>query len=66
MAGSFPEITFTDGTRLAEVRGGITYDARLKVKFGEHAEEWWFDAKYGQFALVSRGNANGGFRGHNT
>jgi hypothetical protein len=59
MKGSFPEITFTDGTSLAEVRGGTTFDARLKVSYAGRVEEWWFDAMYGQFALVSRGNANG-------
>jgi hypothetical protein len=56
---SFPEITFTDARRIAEVRSGTTYDARLEVRFDEHVEEWWFDAMYGQFGLVSRGNVEG-------
>ena len=59
MERSFPGITFSDGRKVAEVRGGITFDARLKVSYAGRVEEWWFDAKYGQFALVSRGNANG-------
>ena len=56
---AFPDVTFLEGKRIAEVRGGTTYDARLRVKSGEHVEEWYFDAKYGQFAVVSRGNDKG-------
>jgi len=56
---AFPDVTFGEGRKIAEVRGGTTYDARLKVKVDGREEEWWFDVKYGQFALVSRGNDKG-------
>jgi hypothetical protein len=56
---AFPDVTFGEGKRISELRSGATYDARLKVKVDGRDEEWWFDVKYGQFALVSRGNADG-------
>jgi hypothetical protein len=56
---AFQQVTFGESQRISELRGGATYDAKLKVKVDGREEEWWFDVKYGQFALVSRGNDNG-------
>jgi hypothetical protein len=56
---AFPDVTFGESKRISELRGGATYDARLKVKVDGRDEEWWFDVKYGQFALVSRGDDKG-------
>jgi hypothetical protein len=56
---AFPDVTFGEGKRISELRSGATYDARLKVKVDGRDEEWWFDVKYGQFALVSRGDDKG-------
>ncbi len=56
---AFPDVTFGEGKGISELRSGATYDARLKVKVDGRDEEWWFDVKYGQFALVSRGDDKG-------
>jgi hypothetical protein len=56
---SFPQIAFLNATRIAEVRGGISYDAKLKVKIGERTEEWYFDKYFNEFRVVSRGNEQG-------
>jgi len=56
---AFPDVSFGECKRISELRGGATYDARLKVKVDGREEEWWFDVKYGQFALVSRGDDKG-------
>jgi hypothetical protein len=56
---TFPPVTFLEAKRISELISGISYDAWLKVKIDDRVEEWYFDRWYGQFAVVSRGNAKG-------
>jgi hypothetical protein len=56
---AFRQITFLDANRIAEVRSGISYDAKLKVKVGERVEEWYFDRYFDEFRVVSRGDEKG-------
>jgi hypothetical protein len=56
---SLPEIAFLSAKMTSERINGMTYDVKLRVKTGEKVEEWYFDARGGQFALVLRGNAKG-------
>jgi hypothetical protein len=62
---SYPQITFLDGKKIKQVISGISYDAKLKVKVGEQAEEWYFDTKYGQFGVISRRDAKGLIKQYN-
>ena len=62
---SLPENTFLEAKRIKQVISGISYDAWLKVKIGDQVEEWYFDTKYGQFGVVSRGNAKGYIKQYN-
>ena len=56
---AFRQVVFLDAKRIAEVRSGISYDAKLKVKVGERVEEWYFDRYFDEFRVVSRGDEKG-------
>jgi hypothetical protein len=57
--GFFPKITFLEGKRIKKVIGGISYEAKLKVRINEQIEEWYFNAHYNQFRVISRGGPKG-------
>jgi hypothetical protein len=57
--GSVPQITFRDAQRIDTVIGGITWNARLNVEFGERVELWHFARWHDGFGVVSRGTGDG-------
>jgi hypothetical protein len=56
---AFPRVTFSDAQRIAQRIGGTLYSAKLKVRIGEQAEEWYFAVRRSQFHFVSRGGVKG-------
>jgi len=54
--GTLPEIAFLDGAKIKEIKGGVSYDVRLKVKVNEQEEEWCLTTLYGHFSGASRRN----------
>jgi len=56
---TFPPVTFLDAKRIKQDISRVTYAAKLKVRIGEQAEEWYFASWQGQLGLVSRGTADG-------
>jgi hypothetical protein len=57
--GSVPQITFRDAQRIDTAIGGITWNARLDVEFGERVEVWHFARWHDGFGVVSRGTGDG-------
>jgi hypothetical protein len=56
---AFPSVIFLEAKRITQEIGGISCEAKLKVRVGEQLEEWYFDCERGQFWFVTRQGVKG-------